>query len=152
MRICFVDIPYLNAFRAVRITGLVWCVAVRTAYGRMGACGTLFANWESAGVLFRLMGLCTDRAAGVIPAQGSRMSVALALAALGASSVRNVIIQFALAVADDEVLAANIGFRDVACQCHNNCGVCLLLSSVSRGEPPRGLPLDELGVIGGKTL
>jgi len=80
------------------------------------------------------------------------VSVALALAALGASSVCNVIIQFALMVTHDEVLAANIGFLNVACQRHNNCGMCLLLLSVSRSEPSWGLPLDELGVVGGETL
>jgi hypothetical protein len=80
------------------------------------------------------------------------VAVGFALAALCAPSVRNVIIQFALTITDNEVLTADAGFLDVACQRHNHCGVCLVLASLSWSEPPGGLPLDELRVVGGETL
>jgi len=70
------------------------------------------------------------------------VTVGLTLAALGASSVLNVVIQFALTVANDEVLTANLALLDVACECHNNRGVCLVLPSVSWHEPSWGLALD----------
>jgi hypothetical protein len=76
----------------------------------------------------------------------------LTLATLGASSIRNVIIQLTLTVADDEVLSANLSLLDVAGESHDNRGVYLVLSSVSRREPSRSLALDQLGVIGRDAL
>ena len=95
------------------------------------------------------IGFCTDRTAGVVPAQASQMTVGLALAALGTSPVHNVVIQLALAVADNQVLAANLGLLHVACERHHNRGICLIFPSVSWRKPPRGLTLDQLGVVGG---
>jgi hypothetical protein len=80
------------------------------------------------------------------------VTVGLTLATLGASPVRNVVIQLALTVANDEVLTANLSLLDVARERHDNCGVCLVLSSVSRREPSRSLALDQLGVIGRDAL
>ena len=103
-------------------------------------------------MLFGLMGVSTDCTAGVVPAQGSGMTVGLTLAALGAPPVRNVVVQLALPVADNQVLTANLGLLDVACERHNNRGVCLVLLSLSRCKPSRGLALDQLRVIGRDAL
>ena len=80
------------------------------------------------------------------------MTVGLTFMALGASSVRDVVIQFALTVANNEVLTPDLSLLDVAGERHDNCRVCLVLSSVGRREPSRGLALDQLGVIGRDTL
>ena len=80
------------------------------------------------------------------------MTVGLTLAALSASSVCDGVIQFALTVANDEVLTANLSLLDVACKCHDNRGVYLVLSSVSRHEPSWGLALGQLGVVGRDAL
>jgi len=47
---------------------------------------------------------------------------------------------------------ANAGFLDVAYQQYNHCGVCLMLSSLSRDNVPGLLPLNELWAVGGETL
>jgi hypothetical protein len=80
------------------------------------------------------------------------MTVGLTFPALGASPVCNIVIQFTLTVANDKVLTANLRLLDVACECHDNRGICLVLSSVGRCEPSWGLTLDQLGVIGRDTL
>ena len=80
------------------------------------------------------------------------MTVGLTLAALGASPIRNVVIQFALTVANDEVLTANLSLLDVAYERHDNRGVRLVFSSVRRREPSWGLALDQLWVIGRDAL
>jgi hypothetical protein len=80
------------------------------------------------------------------------VTVSLALPALGTSPVRDVVIQFALTVANDEVLTANLSLLDVAYERHNNCRVCLGSSSVSWYEPSRGLALYQLWVIGRDAL
>jgi hypothetical protein len=100
-------------------------------------------------MLLRLVGVGTDCTTGIVPAQSSWMTIGLTLAALGASSVCNVVIQLALAVAHNQVLTANLGLLDVACECHDNRGICLMFASVIRCKPSWGLPLDQLGVVGG---
>ena len=77
------------------------------------------------------------------------MTVGLTVTALGAPSICDIVVQFALAVADNQVLAANLGLLDVARERHHNRGICLMFPSVSQREPPRGLTLDQLGVVGG---
>jgi len=49
---------------------------------------------------------------------------------IGWFSKRNVVVQFALTVANDEVLTAKLGHLDVACECHDICGVCFVFLSV----------------------
>jgi len=53
----------------------------------VGAGGACLAGWNGAWVVFRFVGIRTDRAAQRVFAQGGGVSVALAVAALGASSV-----------------------------------------------------------------
>jgi len=152
IRVYFGNFAKLNPLRTVGVVRLVGCVTVGAANRGVSAGWALLANRERAWMLLSLVGVCADRTARVVPAQSRWVAVDLALAALGAPSIRNVIIQFALMVTDNEVLTANAGFLDVACQRHDQSGVCLLLSSLSWGEPPGGLPLDKLRVVGGKTL
>ena len=80
------------------------------------------------------------------------MTVGLTLAALGGFPIRNVVVQFALTVANDDVLTANLGLLDVVCKCHDNRGVHFVFLSVCRCEPSRGLALCQLGVIGRDAL
>jgi hypothetical protein len=80
------------------------------------------------------------------------MTIGLTFTALGTPPVRNVVIQFTLTIANDEVLTANLSLLDVACERHDNRGVCLVLSSVGRCEPSWSLTLNQLGVIGRDTL
>jgi hypothetical protein len=80
------------------------------------------------------------------------MTVDLTFTALGASPVCNVVIQFTLTVANDEMLMANLGLLDVACECHDNRGVCIVLLSVDWHKPLWRLTLDQLGVIGKDTV
>jgi len=127
-------------------------IAVGTVDRGVSAGWTLLANWTRVRVLLGLVGVCTDHTAGIVPAQSCWVAVGLALEVLSVSSVRNIIIQLALTVTDNEVLIANADFLDIACQHHNHCGVCLMLSSLSWGKPSGGLPLDELQVVGGETL
>jgi hypothetical protein len=93
-------------------------------------------------MLLGLMGVCTDSTAGAVSAQGSWMTIGLTFAALGTPSVRNVVIQLTLAVADYQVLTANLGLLDVACERHDNRRICLIFPSVGWCKPPRGLTLD----------
>ena len=75
------------------------------------------------------------------------MTVGLTLAALGGFPIRNIVVQFALSVANDEVLAANLSLLDVSCECHDNRGVRFVFSSVCLYEPSRGLAFRQLGVL-----
>jgi len=77
----------LNGCGAVGVAGLVGCVAVGTADWWVGAGGASLAGWNGAWVVFRFVGIHTDRAARQVFAQGGGVSVALAVPALGASSV-----------------------------------------------------------------
>ena len=76
----------------------------------------------------------------------------MTFAALGVPPIRNIVIQFTLAVANDKVLMANLSLLDVACERHNNCGIRLVLPSVCRREPSWGLTLDQLWVFAGDTV
>ena len=62
-------------------------VAVGTADWWVGAGGASLAGWDGAWVVFRFMGVRIDCAAGQDFVQGHGVSVALAVATLGASSV-----------------------------------------------------------------
>jgi len=64
----FGNFTNLDPFRTVGVTHFMGRVAVGTVNGRMSAGRALLANWEGAWVLLGLMGICTDRAAGVVPA------------------------------------------------------------------------------------
>jgi hypothetical protein len=142
----------LNPLRTVGVARLIGCVTVGAADRGVSAGWALLANRERTWVLLRFVGVGADRTARVVPAQCSWVAIALTLTALCAPSVRNVIIQFALAIANDEVLTTNLSLLDVACECHHNGRVYLVLSSVGRCEPSWGLALDQLRVIGRDTL
>jgi len=73
-------------------------------------------------VIFGLVGFRADGAAGGVPAQGCWLPIALAVAALGASPVRDVVIELAFAVADCEVVSSNVGYLDTAGEGHDNRG------------------------------
>jgi len=77
----------LDACGAVRVAGLVGCVAVGTADWWVSAGGASLARRDDAWVVFRFMGIRTDSTSGWIFAQGGRVPIALAVLTLGASSV-----------------------------------------------------------------
>jgi hypothetical protein len=152
IRVYFGNFANLNPLRTVGVARLMGSVTVGAANRRVSTGWALLANRESTWVLLGFVGVCADRTARVVPTQSSWVAVALALATLCAPSVRNVIIQFTLTVANDEVLTANLSLLDVAGERHDNRRVDLVLSSIGRREPSWGLALDQLGVIGRDTL
>jgi len=77
----------LNACGAVGVAGLVGCVAVGAADWWVGAGGASLAGRNGAWVVFGFVGIRTDRAPQQVFAQGGGVSVALAVPALGASSI-----------------------------------------------------------------
>jgi len=77
----------LDTCGAVRVAGLVGCIAVGTADWRVGAGGASLAGRHGAWVVFRFVSIRTDSVLGRIFAQGGRVSVALAVPTLGASSI-----------------------------------------------------------------
>ena len=77
----------LDTCGAVGVAGLVGCVAVGTADWWVGAGGASLAGRNGTCVVFGFMGIHTDHAAQQVFAQGGGVSVALAVPALGASSV-----------------------------------------------------------------
>ena len=81
-----------DSLRAAGVAGLVGGLAVGTADWRVGAGWAFLAGQNGAGVVFDLMGFRADGTVGGVPAQGCRVSIALAVAALGASPVRDVIV------------------------------------------------------------
>jgi len=50
------------------------------------------------------------------------VSIALAVVTLGASSVRDVVVELAFAVADREVVLSDVGHLDTASEGHDDCG------------------------------
>jgi hypothetical protein len=149
IRVDFGDFAKLNPLRTVGVARLMGCTTVGAANRGVSAGWALFANRKSAWMLLSLMEVCTDCTARIVPAQGSWMTVGLTLTTLGAPPVCNVVVQLALAVADNQVLTANLGFLDVACERHDNRRICLMFSSVSWCKPPWGLTLNQLGIVGG---
>jgi len=88
----------------------------------VGAGWAFLAGRDGAGVVFGLVGFRADGAVGGVPAQGSRVSIALAVAALGASPVRDVVVELAFAVAHREVVSSDVGYLDTAGEGHDNRG------------------------------
>jgi len=105
------------------------------------------ANREHARVLFSFMSASADLTMGSIPAECSGMAVDLAVVALSASSVSDVIVQLTFPVTDNEVLASNAGPLDGSCKSYDNCGVGFMLPSLGRGEPSWRLSSNQLGVV-----
>jgi hypothetical protein len=152
IRVYLGNFAKLNPLGTVGVACFMGRLTVGATNRGVSAGWTLLANRKSARVLLGLVGFCTDCTARVVSAQCHWVTVSLALTVLGASSVRNVVIQLALTVANDEVLTANLSLLDVAYERHDNRGVCLVFSSISRYEPSRGLALYQLWVIGRDTL
>jgi hypothetical protein len=80
------------------------------------------------------------------------MSIGLAVVALGASSVWDVVIQLAFAVADNQVLAANASLLDISCEGHHYSGVGFAFASIGGSQPTWRLALHKLRVVGGNTV
>jgi hypothetical protein len=118
----------------------------------MGAGRAFLASWKGTRVLSSFVGFSTNCTAGVVLAECSRMTVCLAVSALGTPSVCDVVVQLAFAVAYNKILATNGSFLDVACECHNDCGVCFGHPSVGRSQPPWGLTLNQLGIVSSDTV
>ena len=77
----------LDSFRAVGVAGLVGGTAVGTADRGVGAGWASLAGRDRAWVVFGLVGFGADSAAVQVSAQGGVVAIALAVAALGASSI-----------------------------------------------------------------
>jgi len=97
-------------------------LAVGAADWRVGAGWAFLAGRDGAGVVFGLVGFRADGAAGGLPAEGCRVSIALAVVALCASPVRDVVVELAFAVADHEVVSSDVGHLDTAAEGHDNRG------------------------------
>ena len=96
---------------------------------------------------FNFVRTSADSTPGIVPAECSRMAVDLAVVALSASSVRNVIVQLTFTVTDNEVLVSNTGFLDGSREHYDDYRVRFMLPSVSGGEPSWRLSLNQLGVV-----
>jgi len=125
----------------------VGCIAIDTPDGGVSAGRAFLANREHAQVLFSFMRASTDRTMGSVPAECGGVAVDLAVVALSASSVCDVIVQLTFLVTDNEVLASNAGPLDGSCKRYDNCGVGFMLPSLGRGEPLWRLSLNQLGVV-----
>ena len=64
---------YLVSFRAIRVAGLMWCIALCTADCRVCACWAFPAYREGAQILFSFGGPYTDGPAGGVSAQSGRV-------------------------------------------------------------------------------
>ena len=126
---------------AVGVAGLVGGLAVGVADWRVGAGWAFLASRDGAGVVFGLVGFRADGTVGGVPAQGCRVSIALAVVALGASPVGDVVVELAFTVADREVVSSNVSHLDTASEGHDNRGGRFLFVLVCWGEPVRGLSL-----------
>ena len=91
----------LNTLWAIWVVGFMWIVAVRTANWRVGACRAFLAGRKGARMLASVVGASTDSTAGVVLTEGSRVSKGLAVVALGAPSVCDIVIQLTFTVADN---------------------------------------------------
>ena len=111
-----------DSLRAVEVAGLVGGLAVGAADRRVGAGWAFPAGRDGVGVVFGLVAFCADGTAEGVPAQGYQVSVTLAVTALGVSSVRDVVVELAFAVADGEVVSSDVGYLDPAGEGHNDRG------------------------------
>jgi len=75
------------------------------------------------------------------------VAIPLAVAALCTPAVRDVLLELAFPVADNQVVQSNISFLDVFCERHDDGGVCLVLTPVCRGQPSWSLYLYKLMVV-----
>jgi len=111
-----------DSLRAVGVAGLVGGLAVGAADRQVGAGWAFLAGRNGAGVVFSLVGFRAEGAAGGVPAQGCRVSVALAVAVLGASPLRDIVVELAFTVADREVVSSDVGHLDTAGEGHDDRG------------------------------
>jgi len=130
----------------------MWCIAVHATDQRVGASWTLLADGKSAWVFASVVGTGANRTANFIPTEGYRVSVGLAIVALGTAPIWDVVVQLAFPIADDPILAANCTLLDITRQCHNNRRVGFMLAMVCGYQPAQHLPLYQLRVIGGDTV
>jgi len=88
----------------------------------VGAGWAFLAGRDGAGVVFGLVGFRADGAAGGVPAQGCRMSIALAVVTLGAPSVPDVVVELAFVVADCEAVSSDVSHLNTAGEGHDDRG------------------------------
>jgi len=130
----------------------MWCVAVHATDRWVSASWTFLAGRKRTWVISSVVGTGTNGTANVIPTEGSGVSVRLAIVALGAPPIWDVVVQLAFPIAYDQVLTADRTLLDVTRQCHDNCRVGFMLATVCRCQPARHLPLYQLRVVGGDTV
>ena len=109
-----------------------------------------FAGWKGTQMIAGVVGASTNGTAGVVLAEGSRVSIGLAVVALCAPSVCDVVIQLAFSFADNEILTPNASLFDVAHKCHHNCRIGLVFAPFSSSQQPWCLTLDQLRVVSSK--
>jgi len=99
-----------------------------------------------------VVGAGANSTAGVISTKGCGVSIGLAVVALSASSIRDVVVQLAFPIAYDEILAADCILLDIPCQCHDNRRVCFMLAAICRCQPAWGLSLYQLRIVGSDAV
>jgi len=128
------------------------CIAIHTTDWRVGASRAFLASGEGARVLSSRVGTGANGTAGTVSTQRSRMSICLAVVALGAPSVGNVIVQLALPIAHDEVLTADCVLLDISHQRHYSRRGCFMLVTFRGCQPAWRLPLYELRIVGSDAV
>jgi hypothetical protein len=98
-------------------------------------------------MVFGLVGACTNGTSWGFSAQGGRVTIPLAVATLGTPAVCDILLELAFPVADNEVVKTNVSFLDISRKCHDDSGVCLVLSPFCWGQPSRSLNLYKLVVV-----
>ena len=142
----------LDLLRTIWVISFARRVAVHTTDWRVGASRAFLANGKGARMLSGVVWPGADGAAGVVPAKCSRMSIGLAVVAMGAPSVWDVVIQLAFAVAHDKVLTSDRIFLDITGQRHDNRRCCLMLAAFCWCQPAWHLPLYELRIVGSNAI
>ena len=113
----------------------MWCVVVHVTDQGVSASWSILAGRKSTWVFLSVVGTATNGTANVIPTEGSRVSVGLAIVALGAPPIWDVVFQLAYPIAYDQVLTADRTLFDITRQRHDNCRVGFMLAMVCRCQP-----------------
>jgi len=116
---------YLDTLWTVGVGCFVGCITIDASNWRVGTGWAFSADRQGTWMLPGLVWACANRTVGVVLAQCSRMTKRLTLATLCASPICNIVVQLALAIADNQVLTPNLSFLDIASECHHNSGIRL---------------------------
>ena len=118
----------------------------------MGAGRALSAGRKGTQVFASFMTASANGTAGVVSAEGCQVSIGLAVSALCAPSIWDVVIQLAFTVAYDKVLVTDRSLLDTTRQCHENRGVRFMLAALCGCQPAWCLSLYQLQIVGSDTV